>query len=662
MFTTLHVFRSPVARHLHTVLAGTLLLLANGLFATAGFAAEDTRLLQRQYYTLAHEALAHGDTDAYQTLLPLLTDYPLLPYLEYAELNRQFNTLTAADVDRFIERHAGTVLATRLERQWLQTLVRAERWPEALRYYRPALASTELTCQVLDARIKAGDTAAFDVVAPLWNVGRSQPNVCDPVFAAWLAAGHLTPQLGWDRFSKTLQARQLSLARYISGLLPPREKTLAETWLQVDQQPELLREQQRFSGEHPELPGIILHGLQRLAQVDASLAQTLWNRYDTSHDFDDSEKLAIRRFIVQRLLTQGQVSTAETLLLEDPALPSAALVEWLLRDALKQQNWERFDAWLVLLPESARNTERWRYWQARSLARHGTPEKLTAANALFADLALTRNFYGFLAADLLGRSYELVDRPVAVADATLQQVSKLPAMVRALELYAIGDESNALPEWQHALTGLDEQQILAAGKLAEAHGWHRNGIQALIQVSYWDDLQLRFPLAYQDLIVNAAERNTALSPHFVFAVARQESAFMHDVRSSAGALGLMQLMPATARETASTAGVSISSNQDILKPEVNIALGSQYLARMMQDFGGNRILAAAAYNAGPARVRQWLRQDSNQPLPFDIWIETIPFNETRGYVQNVLAYSVIYGYRMGESLPLLTEDEVASLL
>ena len=136
---------------------------------------------------------------------------------------------------------------------------------------------------------------------------------------------------------------------------------------------------------------------------------------------------------------------------------------------------------------------------------------------------------------------------------------------------------------------------------------------------------------------------------------------MHDVRSGAGALGLMQLMPATGRETAQSLGMRIN-NQDLLKPEVNIRLGSHYFNRMLRDFNGNRALAAAAYNAGPNRVRQWLRQTSENPLPLDAWIEIIPFAETRTYVQNILAFHVIYAYRRGESVSFLTPEEASSRL
>jgi soluble lytic murein transglycosylase len=178
-------------------------------------------------------------------------------------------------------------------------------------------------------------------------------------------------------------------------------------------------------------------------------------------------------------------------------------------------------------------------------------------------------------------------------------------------------------------------------------------------VSYWDDLQLRFPLAYGDLIASAADANS-LSSLFLYAIARQESAFIHDAHSSAGALGLMQLMPATGQQMAEDAGMRIT-RQGLLQPETNITLGSRYLARLMGQFNGNRILTAAAYNAGPNRVKQWLDRNTQVALPYDIWIETIPFGETRGYVQNVLAYAVIYGYRTGSPAKLLTRNETGTI-
>src|SRR5690606_17081182 len=147
---------------------------------------------------------------------------------------------------------------------------------------------------------------------------------------------------------------------------------------------------------------------------------------------------------------------------------------------------------------------------------------------------------------------------------------------------------------------------------------------------------------------------------FLYAIARQESAFREDARSPVGAMGLMQLMPATAREMAKRSGMSFQP-QDLLKPEKNIALGSRYLNELLNQFNGNRILAAAAYNAGPSRVKRWLSKDDAK-LPYDVWIETIPFQETRGCVQNVLSFSVIYAYRTGAKQPVVTREEAASSL
>jgi len=265
-----------------------------------------------------------------------------------------------------------------------------------------------------------------------------------------------------------------------------------------------------------------------------------------------------------------------------------------------------------------------------------------------------------LAADLLNLDYQLVDKPIEASDQQLDQLAASAPIQRARELYIIGDELAARREWHHAISSMSDEQISIAGKRAESWGWHRDGIQAMIQVRHWDDIQLRVPLAYQEH-VDIAARATAISPHLVFAIARQESAFIADARSSAGALGLMQLMPATAQQTATRAGMRVT-NHDLLQPETNITLGSRYLSQLLNEFNGNRILAAAAYNAGPTRVRQWLSKDTQNSLPFDIWIETIPFGETRGYVQNVLAYSVIYGYRLGDVKPFITEGEAGTSL
>lgn len=626
---------------------------------------------QRALYQQAVQAQARGQRAELQTLMAQLEEYPLHIYLEFTALRPSLAALAQrgdnfTQVDDFLSRHRDSLLGNRLEREWVAALADQGRWSDVVRYHRAENTNTTLTCRALRAQLELGNSAALVDVAPLWNVDYSQPNDCDPVFETWLRQGFLQPDIAWQRFTKTLQSRQMGLARYVSRLMPDRERRLSELYLRIDGQPERVLTDTALGEREPEIGQIILHGVRRLAMVDAPQALTALNRHHAVHAFSAEELTSSKQFIAQRSLQQGLIADAESMLTNEPQLNSETLVSWILRDAIRAQDWRRMAAWIPRLPVDAQNTERWKYWQARTLeqlvaAGVDNDSTLPEAERLYYELAQTRSFYGFLAADKLGLPYELVDRPVPVRPQDLSELYDLIAVQRAHELYMIGEEISARSEWQFAQSTMSAEQIVSSGLIVDSWGWHRNGIQAMIRAQYWDDLQLRFPLAYSDLFASAATQ-LDVSQQLLFAIARQESAFMHDVRSSAGALGLMQLMPATGRETATRAGMRINNDQDLLRPEINIALGSRYLAQLLEDFNGNRAVAAAAYNAGPGRVRQWLRQTSSNPLPLDAWIETIPFTETRNYVQNVLAFSVIYAYRMGESTRFLTEVEINSSL
>lgn len=650
-------------------LTGTLALgLALALFSGSAAAAESRaapsaiadKTEQRKLYGQAQKALSQSHYGEYRKLLTQLEHYPLKPYLEYRYIVRRLAQMPKTDIDRFLQDYPGSYLAEKLERQWVEKLAEQRRWEDVLTYYNPDNSSTELECFALRARLNTGDQSALDEVGELWNVDRSQPKACDPLFAAWMDAERLTDDIAWQRFAKTMEARQRSLARYISKQMSPEVRAQADLYYEVDRTPRALANMSRFSGQSGKMQQIILHGLQRLALRDASQAIDLWHRYDAQQLFDDSARLDTQRYIAVRLLRQGYTEQTEALLAATPALSSEDVTEWLVRDALRKQDWARVSKWIAQLPAEEQNSERWRYWNARALEQTAGSDGTEQALELYTEVAKTRSFYGFLSADRLQQDYELVDKPVDVAADVSLMVSDNPGVVRAKELFIIGENLNARREWYHTTRDMNEAEVMAAGKLAESWGWHRNGIQAMIQASYWDDLETRFPLAYHEQVQTTA-KDTAIAPHLLFAIARQESAFTPDARSSAGALGLMQLLPSTARQTASRSGMSFST-YDLLKPETNIALGGRYLGQLLNQFDGNRILAAAAYNAGPNRVKQWLNKDKSAQLPFDIWIETIPYRETRGYVQNVLAYSVIYGYRLGDKKPFITKGEAGKSL
>ncbi len=637
---------------------GSLFFVANAAQAVPD---PETLQQQRDSYRQAQLALSQRQMKQYHLLTEELTDYPLLPYLQFQDMSQRLKTLASAEVADFLNQYPYSHLAGQMRYHWLHQLAESQRWEEYLQFYDAGMRDTGLHCYQLRARVKLGDKSALEEVAPLWNVCESQPKVCDPLFAQWMAAGLLTPQISWERHSKALRARNRQLAAYIARQMPKDKQKLAQLYREVDAYPTRLRQQHRFGAQTAEMQEIILHGLERLARRDAPEALNLWHKYDAQQLFDDRERLDTQHFIATRLVYQGHMEQAEQLLARSPGLSSEKLTEGLIRDALKRLDWNKAYAWLERLPAEAQQTERWRYWRARLMEQlqlqpdEGQP----SARELYAVVAATRSFYGFLSADILGYEYRLMDKPIEVTPELMAKIESLPGIARARELLLLGDLNSANREWYHSTRDMGTEDVTAAGKLAERWGWHRNGILAMISAQSWNDLKLRFPLAYQEQMTSAA-KSTSITPHLLFAIARQESAFMPNARSPAGALGLMQLLPSTAQYTARRAGIPYQRHE-LLSPETNIDLGSRYLHQLLNEFDGNRILATAAYNAGPTRVKQWLSADQ-QKLPYDVWIETIPYRETRSYVQNVLAYSVIYGYRLGESRPFITVKEAQNSL
>ena len=250
------------------------------------------------------------------------------------------------------------------------------------------------------------------------------------------------------------------------------------------------------------------------------------------------------------------------------------------------------------------------------------------------------------------------------------KLSKTEQAQRARELFKLERIPEARREWHQLMYSLDEQNKLLASKLAQQWGWHDRAIFTMGRTEYRDDIVLRFPLPLLDKVTNWSEKNS-IDPALTYAIIRRESAFMSDARSSRGALGLMQILPRTARSVAKNMKVRYRGKHSLLKTDTNIKLGTGYLQQMLQRHDSQAVLATAAYNAGPHRVKTWL--PDYQPMDAIRWVETIPFRETREYVSNVLAYLIIYEYLMGSEpsrlqdhmppvAPRLSEEQTAQQL
>lgn len=630
--------------------------------APATDAHKDRLASQRFHYQKAKIALAEGKTAAYEMHLAKLEDYPLKQYLEFARLRKNLNQVSLSEVDAFLAAWPDSFLESRLRNHVLTMLASRQKWPDFLRYYKTADGeqSTELLCHSLTARLHTGDKEVLDEISPVWTVGKSQPKACDPVFAKWRAAGHQTEERIWQRMHLAIQNNEISLARYLSTFLTS-QKALGELYLKVHAQPQLVTNRNLFTGHDVPTQQIIVHGIQRLALKKPLDALKHWELYEAQQLFPEELSLQAKLVVVKRLIRDGHSHQAQQILSYSHSLRAQNLVEEIIREALANQDWNRVNESILLLDAENQASERWQYWRARAQDQLATTFKdFRPSREVYEALAENRSFYGFLAADLLRRGYSLVDDSRPIDPRIRHYVSEMDGMKRIHELWTTGSVVEASYEWVFMTSRMNSDELLAAGELAKDWGWYNSGIRAMISGDLWNQLTVRFPLAYQEQIIKVAT-DTQVEPTFIYAIARQESAFDERAKSPVGAMGLMQLMPQTAQFTAKTYGMKHSAPSDLLDAEHNMRLGSHYLKHLLGKFDGNRILAAAAYNAGPHRVNRWL-SETGKERPFDVWIETIPFLETRHYVQNVLCFSVIYGYRMGQPVRFVSETEASSSL
>jgi soluble lytic murein transglycosylase len=314
--------------------------------------------------------------------------------------------------------------------------------------------------------------------------------------------------------------------------------------------------------------------------------------------------------------------------------------EKMLQVALRTNDWKLVLDTVENLTVKEQKQEHWLYWHARALSELGRREE---ANKLLVELSKERSYYGFMAADHLGQGFSFLHQSLPVEQSLIEQTAALPGLRRARELLALERTLEARREWNLALQDRSPAELKAAARLAQEWDWPSQVILTLAKIRYWNDLELRFPLNHRQQVDRQA-KDHGLDSAWIYAIVRQESAFSVDARSSAGAIGLMQLMPRTAKEVATKTAYRSFEVNDLLQPEVNIELGAAYLNQIYRRLQENPVLATAAYNAGPSRVMGWL---PDQPLATDVWIETVPFRETREYLKRVLAYTVIYNHRLG---------------
>lgn len=627
------VFLCAIKRPLAVIL---FFLLSLSIVTTPVFA--NSIESQRKDYLAAKKAL---DTKQYKTfgkIANTLKDYPLYPYLRYEYLRSRLWKLKDTEIVTFLKRYDDLPVTGRLRTAWLKLLVKRSHWQTFLDNYTPQSDLT-MQCYQLQARMKTNnETFLLEDIRSLWLTGKSLPPACDSAFALLYKSDFMTNDLVWQRVRLSMENKQLSLVNYLSDRLDAKHKALAQLWVQIHQNPYKYTAQPKLE-DTAESREILAYGILRLARQDVGKAVNRLNALKDKYTFSSAEVAEIKRTLAVRAAKSKDKLSLQLLDQIDNQHVNDEVFHYRLRTALANQDWPILRKWTTGEAPDIDIALRWRYWHARALEHTGDADK---AKEIYAELAKERDYYGFLAADKISAPYQMNHYPLPENKDEFSRIESLPAIKRAYEFYKLRMAYPARLEWQHALNKMTSYQMQMAAAVATQWGWHDRAIFTMGQAKAYDDLVLRFPILFSNLLDEYASKRN-IDPSWMYGLVRAESAFIEDVKSPAGAVGLMQVMPRTGSMTAKSIGMKGFQPHKLTQAEINIPIGSAYMKQMLEKFDGNMVLATAAYNAGPHRVTQWLpKKGCEEP---DIWVEQIPFNETRKYVSRVLYFAHIYDWR-----------------
>lgn len=599
---------------------------------------------QRAVFPEALRAAKRGDAELVDRHRETLADYPLYPYLDYYLLGNSFDRAAPDAVAGFIERWPDLPVNARLQHDWLHALARRQRWELFVQEWNGS-RDTTLRCHWVNARVRTGGTDApevLDQAVSLWLTGQSQPDACDSVFT-WLAdAGHLTDELVRRRMQLALDARQFTRAAWLARRLDDADRDFVTRWRAMQQNPARALAARNPPADSARERRLVLAGLDRLTRLDPARGRAELERLSAHYAFGEEDRAALLR--TGAILAAQRHMPVASEWLADIAGADAIADEWRVRAALRDTDWDEVTRALKALPATAQGQPVWQYWRARADEAAGREED---AREGYEQLAIDTGYHSWLAADRLGQPYRIESEEPVADEAVIEGLAARPAFRRALEFLALGMQPEARAEWAVAIAPLSNDELVQAALLAERWHWPAQAIATVNRAGRFAHIDMRYPVLYsQQIIPRAAERD--LDPALVYSLMRSESLFVPDARSGAGALGLMQLMPGTGREVARRIGMRFSGNSALFDPDTNIRLGSAYLGTVLDRFDRHEVLATAAYNAGPARVQRWLPRD--EALPADVWVETIPFNETRAYVRQVIAGTAIFDWRLGQEV------------
>lgn len=583
--------------------------------------------------------------------------YPLAYLIEFNYLKANLDKVSEPDILSFIHTYKSKAVSNDLQRFYLFYLAEQKQWQSFLSVYPMMPNNPTLQCHYLQASIATGKSQqAWPDAKKIWLKSTSLANACDDVFVFYKNNNNLTQVHIWQRFQLAFVKNKQGLMRFLIQQMDSEEAKLAQQLYSLHKQPEKLLESHLFISRDSQAFALLVPSINRLANIDLKQAMQALDYFETVTPFTFKESVAMKVRFATIILQQDKPEYFQWLDTELALLNNVSLIEQRIRYAIKHDDWNNIDHWIQQLPETTRSSGRWLYWQARILERAG---ELDEAEAIYNKVAQKRSYHGFMAAQKLDLVFPFNADIVKEERGSLRRLSTELALIEELQFHQLKQQLKS--QWRRLLntqTAYLQQQL---GLYAYDRGWAHLSVVASINSKSWSALNIRFPAAEPQLFTDAAKKYD-LDKSYIYAITRRESSFDDHAKSPVGASGYMQLMPATAKETAREIGLREYNDVAQLKQgEINVQLGSAYFKSLLKRYDENRILATAAYNAGPSRVDKWTspnKQSGHKGIDMDSWIESIPYRETRAYVQNVLVYNVIYQQVLNHPLKFVKQQEL----
>ena len=644
-------FPQPM-RTLHALIATVLLWLA-AVPSTAQPVPNDIAVEAR-------EALRKTDAPRLAQLREraMAQKHPLTEWVDYWELGNRLAQAQQAELDAFYARWSGNYVEDRLRNDWLLELGKRRDWANFARDF-PRFRMNddrEVTCYALLTDHLAAKDSGKEMPASYksraldaWLAQRDLDDGCHLLATALVEARVFTAEDAWLKARTATEANRPRAVRAAAALVAP---AMQKQMAQAIDNPALYLNVGATVGNRANAE-IATLALVRMAASDPEVAAAqLRERWQQRLPKDLSAWAWAQagRSAASKLTTEatGHYAVAWSVAEGANLTPawSDETLAWNVRAALRgstgAERWRAVQRAIGHMSEAEQRDPAWRYWRARAMRETAAPaaageRQLTQALAALQQLAGEIHFYGKLAAEDLGQATPFPPLPTPLTDEDRAAAKGHPGLTRALQLIALGLRSEGVREWNFSLRGMKDPALLAAANRACEHAVWDRCINTSERTRDEVDLAQRFPLPFRSEVM-AKAGDIGLDPAYVYGLIRQESRFITDARSSVGASGLMQVMPATARWTAKKIGLPFTADM-ITDRDVNLKIGTGYLKLVLDDFDGSQLLAAAAYNAGPSRPRRWREGAVVEPA---IWAENIPFNETRDYVKKVLSNATVY--------------------